>query len=82
MPRARKSTAEATPGTTKSSAASTASRPRKGTRSAPPAQAPLVPVLTSDEIARRAYELYERSGFQQGQDLDHWLVAERELQGS
>jgi hypothetical protein len=41
-----------------------------------------VPALVSDEIARRAYELYERSGFQQGQDLDHWLTAERELQGS
>jgi hypothetical protein len=42
----------------------------------------MVPALTSDDIARRAYELYEQGGFQQGHDLDHWLVAERELQGS
>lgn len=81
MPRARKSTTEGAPEKAKSTAAATASRSRTGTRSVEPAQAPLVPALTPDEIARRAYELYERGGFQQGQDLDHWLIAERELQG-
>jgi len=37
--------------------------------------------MTTDEVARRAYEIYERSGFEHGRDLDHWLIAERELQG-
>ena len=29
------------------------------------------------EIARVAYELYERRGCEQGHDLDDWLAAER-----
>lgn len=32
-----------------------------------------------DDIARLAYHLYERRGRQDGQDLDDWLSAEREL---
>ena len=57
---------------------------RKSTKSDPvsaPEQAPVAPALTPDEVARRAYEIYERSGFEGGRDLDHWLSAERELQG-
>jgi hypothetical protein len=34
---------------------------------------------TSDDIARRAYELYERRGREDGRDRDDWLQAEREL---
>ena len=30
-------------------------------------------------ISRRAYTLYERDGFKDGLDLDHWFRAEREL---
>lgn len=30
-------------------------------------------------IAERAYVLYERSGFQDGKDLEHWLEAERQV---
>lgn len=30
-------------------------------------------------IAERAYVLYERSGFQDGHDLEHWLEAERQI---
>jgi hypothetical protein len=30
-------------------------------------------------IAELAYVLYERSGFQQGKDLEHWLEAERQV---
>jgi hypothetical protein len=30
-----------------------------------------------EEIARRAYELYERRGGEPGRDLDDWLEAER-----
>ena len=32
-----------------------------------------------DEIARLAYHLYETRGRRDGQDLDDWLAAEREL---
>jgi DUF2934 family protein len=35
--------------------------------------------VNSDEIARRAYEIYQSRGAQHGSDLDHWLEAEREL---
>ncbi|MGB9716100.1 MAG: DUF2934 domain-containing protein [Thermodesulfovibrionales bacterium] len=30
-----------------------------------------------EEIARVAYELYEKSGYIEGRDLDNWLEAER-----
>lgn len=30
-------------------------------------------------IAELAYILYERSGFQDGKDLEHWLEAERQI---
>jgi hypothetical protein len=33
-----------------------------------------------NEIERRAYELYEVRGRVDGQDLDDWLQAERDLQ--
>lgn len=33
------------------------------------------------QIAELAYLLYERSGFQDGNDLDHWLEAERQIRG-
>ena len=32
-----------------------------------------------DEIARLAYHLYETRGRQDGNDVDDWLTAEREL---
>jgi Protein of unknown function (DUF2934) len=35
--------------------------------------------LSSDAIARLAYELYERRGRQDGHDVDDWLLAEQEL---
>ena len=42
---------------------------RSGTRDA----------ASEGEIARRAYEIYEARGAQNGYDLDHWLEAERQL---
>jgi hypothetical protein len=36
---------------------------------------------THDEIATRAYELFERRGRGNGYDFDDWLQAERELRG-
>jgi hypothetical protein len=35
--------------------------------------------LTAEEIARRAYEIYEREGRQAGRELENWLRAEAEL---
>lgn len=36
---------------------------------------------THDEIATRAYELFERRGYVHGHDVDDWLQTERELRG-
>jgi len=41
------------------------------------AAAPRVP--TRDEVAQRAHELYVKSGFVHGRDLEFWLEAERQL---
>src|SRR5689334_5604138 len=35
--------------------------------------------LSNDQIAARAYEIYEREGRSDGRDMDHWLRAESEL---
>src|SRR5579864_3090343 len=35
--------------------------------------------VTDRDIARRAYELFEKRGREHGHDLDDWLQAEREL---
>lgn len=48
------------------------------TVAAPPATAR----PTDEEIARRAYEIYEREGRQPGRELENWLAAEAELSGS
>ena len=34
---------------------------------------------TPDEVAKRAYEIYQNRGGTDGADLDDWLEAEREL---
>ncbi len=34
---------------------------------------------TADEIAQRAYEIFEARGGEPGHDLDDWLQAESEL---
>ncbi len=36
--------------------------------------------LSRDEVARRAYDLYQQRGGADGGDLDDWLQAERDLQ--
>ena len=35
-----------------------------------------------ERIARRAYELYEQRGRQDGRDLEDWAKAERQLAGA
>jgi|GEM_PF-2208203 len=34
----------------------------------------------SEQITRKAYELYEQRGYDHGHDLDDWLMAERLVQ--
>ena len=36
----------------------------------------------NDEIARRAYELYEARGYVDGFDIEDWLQAEQDIVGS
>jgi hypothetical protein len=36
-------------------------------------------IFNTDEIAQRAYQIFEREGRMDGRDMDHWLQAEREL---
>jgi len=53
---------------------------RKTTR---PVEAPMiirrVPEPSHQDIARRAYQLFEARGHQHGHDIEDWLRAEREL---
>ena len=35
--------------------------------------------VSSDEVARKAYEIYESRGGQHGADFDDWIQAERQL---
>ena len=37
------------------------------------------PRPSRDEVARLAYEFYEARGRRDGQDVDDWLAAERQL---
>jgi len=37
---------------------------------------------THEQIARRAYEIFMERGQPEGQDLAHWLEAERQLRAS
>jgi hypothetical protein len=32
-----------------------------------------------DRVRRRAYEIWEREGFPEGREGDHWLAAEQEI---
>jgi hypothetical protein len=37
---------------------------------------------TQEQIARRAYEIFVERGQPDGQDLEHWLEAERQLRSA
>jgi hypothetical protein len=37
-------------------------------------------VPSADDVARRAYQLYEARGGEPGRDIEDWLQAERELE--
>ena len=34
-----------------------------------------------EKVRRRAYELWAQSGYEHGHDVEHWLAAEREVDG-
>jgi len=38
------------------------------------------PVITKDDVARRAYELFLARGRAEGHDVEDWLEAERQLE--
>jgi hypothetical protein len=38
-----------------------------------------IPPPSRDEVARRAYFLYQNEGCPQGRDVQHWLEAEAEM---
>jgi len=37
------------------------------------------PQACEKEVGRRAYQIWEASGFQHGNDMAHWLAAENEI---
>jgi len=51
-----------------------------GTQKKQPVLLPVAPAEDlREQIAKRAYELYEAGGSVDGNDMDHWLEAEREF---
>lgn len=50
----------------------TTKKPRKATKNAP----------THDQVAARAYEIYQERGYTAGDPMQDWLQAERELSGA
>ena len=45
----------------------------------PPTDYKPLPDLPEDTIRKRAFDIYEQRGKQDGQELDDWLEAEREV---
>jgi hypothetical protein len=43
-------------------------------------ETPLSTLIQEEDVARRAFELYEARGCQNGHDLEDWLQAEQELE--
>ncbi len=43
------------------------------------ADPPAAPAPIQERVARRAYELFERRGYEPGRDMDDWLEAERQI---
>ena len=51
----------------------------RGTKAQPAARAAATYDPSLDEIADRAYQIYQRRGGIHGNDMDDWLEAERQL---
>jgi hypothetical protein len=58
-----------------------ASQPAAAPQAAPEPPAPVAARPTYEEIARRAFEIYQREGCLPGRDFENWLKAEAELTG-
>lgn len=71
-PAAKKITPKARPMVVKTSAP-------KAKRTVKPLPAP---VITSEEIARRAYFIWEQQGRPAGKEAEHWKLAEQQLKSS
>ena len=82
---AKKTTAKAKPAATKklaaekAPAAKPAARKTTAKKTAPEAGPQLVPALTHEQIAKRAYELWAGRGYVQGDPVHDWWQAEQEL---
>lgn len=55
---------------------------KKPSKLAPKSDEPTVLIPLEQQIRQRAYELYEQRGRTDGHDLDDWLQAECEIQGT
>jgi hypothetical protein len=62
-------------------AAAPAKDPAPPRRAEPAAEPPVAARPTYEEIARRAFEIYQREGCLPGRDFENWLKAEAELTG-
>ncbi|HVM76103.1 MAG TPA: DUF2934 domain-containing protein [Candidatus Saccharimonadales bacterium] len=47
-----------------------------------PRKAAATSALTHDDIAARAYQIYQERGYAPGDPMEDWLQAERELAGA
>ena len=77
-PKTKRAVAAAPAPKAKASAPKTvkASTPKPVTAAAP------VRKITAEEIARRAYFIWERQGRPAGREREHWLLAEQELKAA
>lgn len=82
-----------TPSKTKRETAAPATPKTKTVAAAKPVKATAAPVkraikpapapqITSEQIARRAYSIWEQQGRPAGKESEHWLLAEQQLKSS
>ena len=71
---AKSATTTKTKTASKSSTQTTAT-PKRGTAKKSTAS------VTSQDIAERAYQMWEQEGYPSGRELEHWVAAEQELNG-
>lgn len=81
MPTAKREDGSATPRTTRRRTSAVTEAKPPASAGAPSLPATETPFNAEEEIRRRAYELYEQEGRQDGRDREHWLRAEAEVLG-
>jgi hypothetical protein len=69
-----------TDGRKRGTADPTSTRQEKRPQQAPPQRLTVSDEELYDQVARKAYELYEQRGEEHGYDLDDWLAAEHLVQ--